>query len=146
MQLGVGPHFLSHVAAERRNAPPPLNRHVSRLSHTDSQTLAVLPLHFPLQLEHHQECCTCHLFNLNQPSFGKDGQRMEKSCTFQKMLPSDTYFVFIQNRLSDGPLHWQGLEDSLCEWHKGGWCPQLCVVHHHHHHHQFHGRNTCYCD
>ena len=49
-------HIFCHMlqqqgGGERERTPTPQPPCVTRLSHTDSQTLAVLPLHFPLQLE-----------------------------------------------------------------------------------------------
>ena len=65
MQLGVGPHFLSHVAARKERTPTPQPPCVTRLSHTDSQTLAVLPIALPLAIRG-----LMHLLSQNHPSLG----------------------------------------------------------------------------
>ena len=113
VQLGVGPHFLSHVAG----APPPPNRHVSHDYHTLTHTnpgwdsIALPPAirapstHRVAPAEHES------LDSLYPPLVMRVGR--ELSARYNS-LPSLHIFLSRENCPSGGP-HWLGLEGSLCE-------------------------------
>ena len=114
-------HIFCHMLQEGEGGthPHPQPPCVSRSSHTDSRTPAVLQLHFPVQLEHQRAAPVEPKSTLSWSfalllGWAEKGKR----CTFQKkILPPDTYPSRI---VSEVAPHWLGLEDSLCEWHNGG--------------------------